>query len=504
MPESRKRKPTKKASRKRTEVEPGQYRVGTLRMREDRVGGLVLNEQIPPDLMVELLMACLWLYHNRGMPANSCVNGAVMLRYAYEQFGIVAEPRAVDLAISDQRSKKNVFYGRPDPYWDGPVFHGHCVLFLPGSGRLIDATVEQYPQVRRYDLGPICGRSVAVVGGTAATRAAFAEGGVLPAGHQTAVQRGDLMLLYTLVNEQYEHVLLDSAVVRDTDSQYRRAGINLASDALLLLRREETVTRTRLAPYPRLQVLLDAVGDAEHSVADTGDIRFHLPQPDGSTVALRLDELPLPAPTLRAVPTQHRIHPAPGVVSTDGSIPAEVQEAMDSVETTSRVLASTPDLGLVRCDVPAVLFEPLSAVGMARPGEEPREMQVESILLAGFERVPADGDLTPPALPGWSVRQTTTGLELWDEGGLWARSTLDLPEEWRTAAKTAGVVAVVYGPRIGVRRRDGQVGDDWRSTELATSRQAGAVAAALVPFTPLEHVQPRTTWWSRLRVRSSS
>jgi hypothetical protein len=65
----------------------------------------------------------------------------------------------------------------------------------------MDATVEQYPEVRRYRLGPIIGKAGASTGGTDEQRAAR-DRGELVAGAHIGVKRQDSMLLYTTVDEQ--------------------------------------------------------------------------------------------------------------------------------------------------------------------------------------------------------------------------------------------------------------------------------------------------------------
>ena len=61
--------------------------------------------------------------------------------------------------------------------------------------------------------------------------------------------------MYTAVDAAYHDVVTEHPVVRDTAPQYRRAGINLASHALTLLRlpvRSPTKSATRLTTSARL------------------------------------------------------------------------------------------------------------------------------------------------------------------------------------------------------------------------------------------------------------
>ena len=69
--------------------------------------------------------------------------------------------------------------------------------------------------------------------------------------------------------------------------------MNTATLALLMLRIPEVIGRTRKAPYPRLQALLDAVGQAEERNID-GTLYFMLPgPPDGVSTPVTLDQIDL-------------------------------------------------------------------------------------------------------------------------------------------------------------------------------------------------------------------
>jgi hypothetical protein len=89
-------------------------------------------------------------------------------------------------------------------------------------------------------------------------------------------------------------------------------------------------------------------------------------------------------------------------------------------------------------------------------------------------------------LPGWRVRETTAGLELWEGNGLWARGSAMLPARWRAAAHDWGQVLVLYGTRLGVRPP--AAGARWtareRAEDLRTGVRAGWVAAALITWNP--------------------
>ena len=300
MPKSRgRRKPAGKSQpRRRPTASPptvgadglvhGRYAVGRGSSVNKKIADLLLSDAAAPDLLVELLPALLWLEHARGHPRNLCVSACVTLHHTYAALGITAHPRAVDLVVANQRTDGRTFYGRPDPYWSDTTFHGHCVLWLPASKRFIDPTVEQYPEVRHYRLGPICGR-MAAARITADQRAALSRG-EMPAGTSIGVKRGELLLLYTTVDPEFDDVVLSSPVVVETRDDAERSGRNLASQALLLLNRPEIIDRARRAPHPRVRALLDVLAGVDGFVGD-GDWRFTLP--DGTTP--RLDEITLPS-----------------------------------------------------------------------------------------------------------------------------------------------------------------------------------------------------------------
>lgn len=224
-----------------------------------------------------------------GSPANGCIGASHVLRHAFGQFGIRSHLQLVDLVIRDHASGDGIMYGTPEPSWDeaGQVFDGHCVLWLPGSQRIIDATVEQFPMVRQLGMGPVIGR--------VAVSTVDVDLEIPPPGTHLGVQRGDLMLLYTTVPADFADVV-DVPWVRDRAEQDRRSGINLASTALDALREPRVRARAVAAPYPRLRALLRAVGDADSITDEDGDVQFTVLGPNGAQ-RLRLDEIPLPPNT---------------------------------------------------------------------------------------------------------------------------------------------------------------------------------------------------------------
>jgi hypothetical protein len=230
---------------------PARYDVGRVRSPDHILVGLLLNDDVAPDLLVDLLPAALWMYENDGTAGNRCIDAAATLHYTYGFLGITAEPRPVDLVVSNQRTGQNIQYGRPDPRWSDSVFEGHCVIHLPDSKRFIDPTVEQYPEVRRFRIGPICGRTVAAQVSTPDQLRAI-EHGELPPGTHMGVQREHLLLLYTVADAAYDQIIMASDSVRSHEAELRRSGMNLAAKSIDLLRNPNTAQRARRAPRPAI------------------------------------------------------------------------------------------------------------------------------------------------------------------------------------------------------------------------------------------------------------
>ena len=152
--------------------------------------------------------------------------------------------------------------------------------------------------------------------------------------------------------------------------------------------------------------------------------------------------------------------------------------------------------GLVGADgeplqLPVVLFEPRRGLGVTQADDSRQELQAETIIQAGFTRWRPVAAFNQ--LDDWTVRQTRTGLELWDHGGIWARGPARPTLGWLAAAARLGVVLAVYGVQLGVRaptpKFSGQPGR-WtpaaRAAELRRARNSGIVAAALIPWQPEE------------------
>lgn len=270
MPQSKGRKPKpvsrpgRKPNRGQTRYQPGQLGIPPELIAKMLAGGT-------PDQVVEMLPPFLWLHHSAGMPGNLCVPAALILQQAYALAGIESVLTPVELIIGHQVKGPMTRYGGGGGVWDGENFDGHCVLWLPGSGRWIDATVTQYPEVRASLPIPVLGRMSSVsFGGTAASREALAEGRLTPGIHM-AVPREELLLDYTVVDGDSDAIAAGvHALLPGGAEQIRRAGINLVSAALDWWRKPGIVYRVREAPYPQVHALLDVIGEAPvHYTSDS-------------------------------------------------------------------------------------------------------------------------------------------------------------------------------------------------------------------------------------------
>jgi hypothetical protein len=169
------------------------------------------------------------------------------------------------------------------------------------------------------------------------------------------------------------------------------------------------------------------------------------------------------------------------------------------------VTGMAPDGGLVtesggQADrMPALLFEPVNCMALVDPvtgaWHEPR---IDSLVAAGWQRVPPRFVMVGMPADGWSLYRTATGVVLCDPYGCtYAEGQLTLDPEWVSAAVSTGAVMILIGPSLGVRIPDGRTPESYTSRERAGEftygRQNGLIAAATVRW----HTSPpeETTSW---------
>jgi hypothetical protein len=197
------------------------YQPGTIRMTIQQAMRGILAA--PADIAPLFACTALWMYGaaRDGAPGNCCVDAAMILQQALRVLGIRSHPEPVSVAVTHDGAAS--VYGSEMPHWttDGR-FDGHVVLTVPDAGYLIDATIQQFPEVPRSVHGqfPVIGR---LPGG---------EGlGNMP----LAVTRGDHRVVYWPVpgrhGSLWRHETVDAG-----RAGYCDAGANLAGVAVELLR----------------------------------------------------------------------------------------------------------------------------------------------------------------------------------------------------------------------------------------------------------------------------
>lgn len=293
MPKSRKRQP------KRIPLGPGKMPVRPLsktvlgpdgrqstvayrpgRLKVDTEQAVWMMTKVPPDFAVTFLPTVLLVDHLRGRNANVCVDACLLLKRIYALLGIDARITPVSVTVQPPDGGISV-YGA-NPRWDAKVLVGHCVLWLPDLQRLVDPTVQQFPELAHED-GPFIGRVGA---------ASHALPGELPVGSDIPIPRNGVQLLYGVVGT--ESLILDSEQARHAEELNPKSPANLAGWALSIMEMPDIAPRIRSAPFPRIHALMDAIAGAEVDAGPAG-YRFLLPGPDGALTPTWVDDIPLPA-----------------------------------------------------------------------------------------------------------------------------------------------------------------------------------------------------------------
>jgi hypothetical protein len=151
------------------------------------------------------------------------------------------------------------------------------------------------------------------------------------------------------------------------------------------------------------------------------------------------------------------------------------------------VLGDDPALGLAQPPaLPVLLLEPVETFMAVDPTGRSCELQTELLVQQGFQRF---GDAPVEPLRGWTVRRTTSQMQMRDETGeLWAHTYVRPGRRWLDTANAHGQVLVIYGTLVGVRAPRGvpavQYAAAHRAAELHTGRARGLVAAAVLTWQP--------------------
>jgi len=264
------------------------YRPQPLRVDEEVIAGLLLQGE--PEHLIVMLPTLLWIdaaAHHR-LPPNLCLEAAHTLRQAYLWLGLQADIIPVRLDLEHRSGRRTgTRYGSDRAHYSGTDFVGHCVLHLPEMGRMIDATVGQFPEIARGTGAPIVGKD------------AFSTGGVTDGFHTPGVKikliREDWILTYAPVPEPYSSVVYEGpCATPEAQAGFYSNGLRLASHVMAALNVEESCAgRARQLGLPRLNALMDAVTGAQWTPEDDQLDLFTFP--DGTRQPLR--DLPLPAGT---------------------------------------------------------------------------------------------------------------------------------------------------------------------------------------------------------------
>jgi hypothetical protein len=131
VPKSRGRKPKRSARHPHTAgtttagtpAGPGKYRPGVIHVGEREV--LQLVTRLDPTQLLAIGIPAWWLALAIGTPANVCLDGALILRAAFDIFGVRAEPKIVTLEVRDQHTGKRTAFGTAEPHFTGEHFVGH-------------------------------------------------------------------------------------------------------------------------------------------------------------------------------------------------------------------------------------------------------------------------------------------------------------------------------------------------------------------------------------------
>lgn len=214
-------------------------------------------EAAPPPALPLVGAACLWLFNlaEDGLPVTHCVDGCLTLHYALAEYGIGSRVEAVALELDGCGTHTRYGYEDGPRYNPNGSFNGHAVLVVPGAGRFLDPTLQQFREVPDTE------------------KACLPVMAPLPAGDglgttPIGMDRGDhSVLYYPLPEEQaqaWRHPLYE-----ERDAEFREAGANLASNLLEILGIEDLGLPEKIAsaPYPRLRRLQEELRGAQ-SLAD--------------------------------------------------------------------------------------------------------------------------------------------------------------------------------------------------------------------------------------------
>jgi hypothetical protein len=162
------------------------------------------------------------------------------------------------------------------------------VLWLPEHDHFVDVTLEQFEETAGNDV--LVGRTVGALDPASEGRPASDW---IRTGGTAVVPRGECVLQYTAGTAAQAADLLAAPTLQDNAVGHHRTGMNLASQAVLMLTvTPQIAARSRSAPFPRLRQLVDGLAGIPATIDEQKNWRFAWPDPAGARQLL-LDEIPL-------------------------------------------------------------------------------------------------------------------------------------------------------------------------------------------------------------------
>lgn len=223
------------------------------RFRFDDLATLLSGAQ--PGGLPLMALAGLWLWNmsEDGHAAAHCIDGCVILQHALAEYGLGSDIHATGVAI--MRGEQRVLYDHARYHADG-AFDGHTILVVPEARRFIDQTIQQFTEI------PSSPRN------SLPLMAQIPEG-VRVGTDIFVIPRSDHMIAYPPVPEEERYAWRDPRVDAH-DADYRKAGAILAARAFDVMRHESLRHLLAESPYPRLQILLEALGGTAGVERDDG------------------------------------------------------------------------------------------------------------------------------------------------------------------------------------------------------------------------------------------
>jgi len=209
------------------------------------------------DFAVAIVPTALAVAWMRTGPASVCAQACIHLVDTYQLLGVDAN--IVPVTVSVAEGPNIACYGEDPPRWDDTVYVGHCIVNLPGIGRFIDPTIQQFDgfQRRKY---PYIGKTVFN----------SHDRRQLVTGDQLKVLTENRAMLYTVADAD-EAFIADHPVAQKVRTENERAAANIAAQTIEIFRTFGMADQ--LSDHQRIRTMLNAVGDAELRV-ERGAARF--------------------------------------------------------------------------------------------------------------------------------------------------------------------------------------------------------------------------------------